>query len=85
MQILFILHVEAEEYKARKYNVKGMELIKWCKFNHVKLIKDLDCGFTESDYRDGIHINVHGQRKLANIMKMNLLSSPIFLFYKLLI
>lgn len=85
MQIQFVLHVDAEDYKARKYNDQGKEIIKCCEFNHVKLIKDLDCGFTESDYRDGIHINVYGQRKLANIMKMNLLSSPIFLFYKLLI
>lgn len=72
MQIQFVLHVDAEDYKARKYNVQGKEIIKWCEFNHVKLIKDLDCGFTESDYRDGIHINVHGQRKLANIMLKNL-------------
>ena len=72
MQIQFVLHVDAEDYKARKYKIQGKEIIKWCESNHVKLIKDLDCGFTESDYRDGIHINVHGQRKLANIMLKNL-------------
>lgn len=44
MQIQFVLHVDAEDYKARKY--------KWCEFNHVKLIKDLDCDFTELDCRD---------------------------------
>ena len=60
MQIQFVLHVDAEDYMARKYNVQGKEIIKWCEFNQVKLIKDLDCGFTESDYRDRIHINVHG-------------------------
>jgi len=57
MQILFVLHVDVEEYKARKYNVQGKEIIKWCEFNHVKLIKDLDCDFTEFDCRDRIHFN----------------------------
>lgn len=72
------LHADVEESKARKYNAQGKEIIKWCESNHVILIKDLDCGFTKLDYRDGIHINAHGQRKLADVMKMYLLSSPIF-------
>lgn len=54
MQIQFVLYVDAEDYKARKYNDQGKEIIKWCEFNHVKLIKDLDCDFTELDSRDRI-------------------------------
>ena len=67
--LIVFLHADAEECKVRKYNSQGIEIIKWCKSNHIKLIKDLDCGFTESDYRDGIHINKQGQRKLAWIME----------------
>lgn len=35
----------------------------------MKLIKDIDSGFTLDDYRDDIHINARGQRKLASVME----------------
>lgn len=38
------------------------------KKNHVSLVEDLHI-LTKVDYRDGIHINNSGQRKLANVMK----------------
>lgn len=46
-----------------------MEIIDWTAKNHITLIKELDYKFTEEDYRDGIHINAKGQRKLADIME----------------
>lgn len=67
--MVIFLHADAKECAARKYNSQGEEIMKWCEKNQVKLIKDLDCGFTSTDYRDGIHINAKGQRKLANIME----------------
>ena len=58
--------------QAGKYNEQGQEIIAWYQKNGVKLIKDIDSGFTLDDYRDDIHINSRGQRKLANIMLKNL-------------
>lgn len=46
-----------------------MEIIDWAEKNHITLIKELNFHFSEKDYRDGIHINAAGQRKLAEIMK----------------
>lgn len=71
MQIQFVLHIDAEDYKARKYNVQGKEIIKWCEFNHVKLIKDLDCDFTELDCRDRIHVNTFFLIFILLMTKMN--------------
>lgn len=70
--LVVFLHAEKPEMQEGKYNEQGQEIIAWCQKNGVKLVKDIDCGFTLDDYRDGIHINVHGQRKLANIMLKNL-------------
>lgn len=67
--MVVFLHADAKECIAREYNSQGEEIMEWCEENNVKLIKDLDCGFTSSDYRDGIHINATGQRKLANVME----------------
>lgn len=62
------LHAEQEENAAKKYNEQGDEIIAWCKKNHVSLVEDLHL-LTKDDYRDGIHINNSGQRKLANVME----------------
>lgn len=63
------LHADLQELKEGKYNEQGQEIIDWAERNNINLIKELDFHFSESDYRDGIHINAAGQRKLAEIMK----------------
>lgn len=70
--MVVFLHADAEECKARKYNSQGWEIIRWCESHKVKLVKDLDCGFTPDGLRDGIHLNAHGQRKLAKVMEQSL-------------
>ncbi len=70
--LVVFLHADAEECKAGKYNSQGWEIIRWCQSHKVKLIKDLDSGFSADDLRDGIHLNVQGQRKLANVMEKEL-------------
>ena len=69
ISLVVFLHAEKPEMQAGKYNEQGQEIIAWCKKNGVKLIKDIDCGFTLDDYRDDIHINARGQRKLASVME----------------
>lgn len=71
--LVVFLHADAEECKDGKYNSQGWEIIRWCEANHIKFIKDLDCGFNEADYRDGIHINALGQRKLAKVIEKAIL------------
>ena len=55
--------------QAGKYNEQGQEIIALCQKNGVKLIKDIDRGFSLDDYCDDIHINARGQRKLASVME----------------
>ena len=62
------LHAELVELEDGKYNEQGDEIIAWCKANGVRLIEDLPL-LTEDDYRDGIHINARGQRKVADVME----------------
>lgn len=50
-----------------KYNVQGVEIISWAEAHGITLIKELDYRFTKKDYRDEIHINEKGQRKVAKI------------------
>lgn len=67
---LFIyLHAEQSELQAGEYNDQGQEIIQWAIDNNVPLIRELDYHFTASDYQDAIHLNVSGQRKLADVMK----------------
>ena len=63
------LHAEQTELSAGKYNDQGDEIIAWCAANNVPIIKDLDLGFTASDFRDNIHLSAHGQRNMANHLK----------------
>lgn len=55
--------------QAGKYNEQGQEIIAWYQKNGVKLIKDIDSGFSLDDYCDDIHINARGQRKLTSVME----------------
>lgn len=63
------LHATTEELAAGKYDNQGVDIISWCSKNDVNLINELDYHFTEQDYRDIIHPNARGQRKIADIMK----------------
>lgn len=55
--------------RCRWASINEQEIIAWCQKNGVKLIKDIDSGFSLDDYRDDIHINARGQRKLASVME----------------
>ena len=63
------LHAEQTELAVGKYNDQGDEIIAWCAANNVPIIKDLDHDLTVSDFRDNIHLSVHGQRNMANHIK----------------
>ena len=69
IRLIVYLHADMNELRDHKYNWQGDEIMEWCGENGVELIKSLDYDFRESDYRDGIHINSHGQRKVADIME----------------
>ena len=59
------LHAETGEVEAGSYNQDGQEIIQFAKDNNIPIILALENGLTLSDFRDYIHINPAGQRKLA--------------------
>jgi hypothetical protein len=65
------LHAEFSELEAGKYNEQGMEIISFAEKNNIQLIKELDSHFEAGDYRDFIHLNESGQRKLASLILKN--------------
>ncbi|PHN94591.1 hypothetical protein CSC80_04385 [Maribacter sp. 6B07] len=70
--LIIYLHAEKSELQKKCYNPQGAKIIQWATENNVPLIKGLDYSFDSSDYRDQIHINNSGQRKLAKILIENL-------------
>jgi hypothetical protein len=64
--MLVYLHPDKLEVQQKKYNFQGEEIIKFAKANEIILMKELDLGITESDFRDDIHLNDAGQRKMFN-------------------
>jgi len=64
--LLIYLHPEKTEVKQKKYNEQGAEIVKFAEENNISLIKELDCGITETDFRDDVHLNDSGQRKMFN-------------------
>ncbi len=53
------------EPEAGRYNGQGQEIIRFTTANAIPIIKDLENGLTAGDFRDPIHINPAGQRKMA--------------------
>lgn len=62
------LHAEISEIKNKEYNEQGKLIIDWARKNNVKIFFDLD-KMQGEDYRDNIHINASGQKKLAQLLK----------------
>lgn len=60
------LHADRDEMKSGSYNQQGQEIIRFAKENNIPIILDLENGLNLSDFRDGIHLNCKGQKKLAN-------------------
>jgi len=60
------LHADTKELKSESYNEQGQKIIKFANDNNIPIILDLENGLKLSDFRDYIHLNSNGQRKLAN-------------------
>lgn len=67
-KLTIYLHAETTELQAKEYNEQGQQIIDFCNKNNLVLIKDLDEGMLTSDYRDGIHLNERGQKKMAQMI-----------------
>lgn len=66
---LFVyLHPELVEVKAGEYNDQGDEIINWAIQNKIILFKGLELE-EEDCFRDEIHMNAIGQRRLADSME----------------
>lgn len=63
--LIIYLHADKKELKNGVYNEQGEEIIKFTTKNDIKLIKDLDYNLQTTDFRDNIHLNANGQKKLA--------------------
>lgn len=61
------LHPDKNEVLKREYDYQGKLIIDFCKRNDIDLIKGIDYEDI-SMFRDGIHLNEHGQRVLSNIL-----------------
>jgi len=59
------LHAEQDELAKRAYNDQGQEIIRFAKENDLPIIKGLENGLDQSLFRDQIHLNSEGQKKLA--------------------
>ena len=66
--LIVYLHAEKSELKTKKYNYQGQKIIDWTTDNNIVLIEELDYKFETSDYRDVIHLEISGQKKLAEII-----------------
>ncbi len=64
--MLIYLHPDKLEVQEKKYNEQGSEIIKFAEQNKITLIKELNFGINENDFRDDIHLNESGQRKMFN-------------------
>ncbi len=70
---LILLHAEVSEQKQGYYNEEGKSIISFCKNHGITFKTDLGV-FTDSDYRDNIHLNEAGQHHLYEVMKKYLLT-----------
>lgn len=72
------LHADSRELKKGVYNEQGQEIINFSKENKLPLVKDLESGLTGADYRDEIHLNNKGQKKMASIVMDYILKNSYF-------
>ncbi len=61
------LHSEIVEQEKKEYNSHGQLIITFCQKNNIKLVTDLNL-IQKSDYRDNIHLNDNGQKKMFKLL-----------------
>lgn len=66
--LIIYLHADKNELKSGSYNRQGQEIIRFASENSIPIILDLQNGLEISDFRDDIHLNNKGQKKLADIV-----------------
>jgi lysophospholipase L1-like esterase len=66
------LHPEKAETQIGKYNLQGEEIIKFCEIHQIELIQGINY-LNINDYRDNIHLNESGQKKMASLIHDKLL------------
>lgn len=72
LDFILYLHPEINELLSKKYNPQGEEILSWARSHRVSVLQGIDFGFVKEDYRDNIHINESGQKKLAKLFKCKL-------------
>mgnify|MGYP001200083238 CR=1 FL=1 len=75
--LVIYLHADNKEYQAGAYNEQGNEIIVFAQKNNIPIIQDLENNLELSDFRDGIHINSQGQKKLANTILKYIHQTPV--------
>ncbi len=67
LRLVIYLHAEQTEQQQGFYNQQGLEIIDFAHKNSIDLITDID-KMDKNEYRDNIHINEKGQKKLASLV-----------------
>lgn len=67
------LHPDKVEVKNGCYNREGEEILSFCEKNKIPLLKGLDV-MQLSDYRDGIHVNELGQKRIAEVLTVYIMN-----------
>lgn len=68
MSFTIYLHADIAELKAGVYNEQGQDIIRFSETNNIPIIKDIETGLEISDFRDNIHLNEKGQKKISTIV-----------------
>ncbi|MBL7883941.1 MAG: hypothetical protein JNL69_07710 [Bacteroidia bacterium] len=76
IELLVYLHPTKQEVLSAEYDKNGKQLIQMFEANHIGYILGLNSKMDESCYRDFIHLNNKGQKKLASAL-YNALSKQI--------
>lgn len=73
--MVIYLHADQAEIQKGMYGAQGEEIIRFAEAEGLHLIKDLEHGITVEHLRDRIHPNDAGQRKMAEIVLADILTS----------
>lgn len=68
IKLIVYLHPEIVEIEDGKFNSQGQEILNWAKENNIEVTTGFENGENKDDFRDNIHLNAAGQKKLSRWM-----------------